>query len=179
MEYTATQRTLNRLSVVSTATRAHSVPSSGRAESTRRLHTIPPTSTTSHTTPVVAPSHALVWKRAHHAADLSASASQTRRNRRRSIGHSCRHAQPWTAAPIAPKLTSAPAPAIVAVRDSSPSTKSSGSSLPAAAAGGSGAGGGQTVERPHSCPAVRASSPMARAVCRSIAATVPSSFPAS
>ena len=163
----------------STETRAHSVPLHGRAETNRRRQTIPVASMASRTTPVAALAHGLVSTHAHHAADWSVGASQMSRNWRSSAGHSCGHARPRTAASTALTLAQAPEPAMLTPREHSQATKSCRSSLQMAGASGGGTRGAQTMERPHYCPAARTLPPIARADCGSIAATAPSSFPAS
>ena len=161
------------------ATRAHETPLRGQAESKRWLKTTPSASTASHTTPVVTLSHGLVSTRAHRAANWSVVASQMSQNWRSSAGRSCGRARPRTAATIAPMLARAPASAMLTSREHSQATKSCRSSLQMAGASGGGTRGAQTMERPHYCPAARTLPPIARADCGSIAATAPSSFPAS
>ena len=91
---------------------------------------------------------------------------------------SCRRARPRTTPSIAPTLARAPEPAILTTREKSKATRTCGGSLQTATTSGSTTRGAQTMERPHCCPAARALPPSARAVCRLIAATAPSSFPA-
>jgi hypothetical protein len=161
-----------------TATRAHSVPLRGRAESSRRLQTTSLASTGSHTTPVAALRYGLVATLARHATDWSVEHVQTSRNRRSSAERSCCRARPRTAAPIAPKLARAPESAMLTARELTQATKPCISSLKTVATSDRGTRGAQAMERPHCCPAARALPPSARADYRSIAATAPSCFPA-
>ena len=115
----------------------------------------------------------------HLATDWPVGASQMSRNWRSSAGHFCGRARPHTAAPTALTLAQAPEPAMLTPREHSQATKSCRSSLQMAGASGGGTRGAQTMERPHYWPAARTLPPIARADCGSIAATAPSSFPAS
>jgi hypothetical protein len=160
------------------ATHMHAVPSYGRGELSRQLQTIPSTTTAPRATPVAALSHVLAFTHVHHAAERSVSASQMSQNRRSSADRSCSRARPRTTASIAPKLARAPEPAMLTTREKSKVTRSCGGSLQTATTSGGTTRGAQTMERPHCCPAARALPPSARAVCRLIAATAPSSFPA-
>ena len=67
---------------------------------------------------------------------------------------------------------------MLTTREKIKTTRPCGGSLQTATTSGSTTRGAQTMERPHCCPAARALPPSARAVCRLIAATAPSSFPA-
>ena len=150
-----------------------------RTEPCRRPQTTHLSSTPTRPTPMLALSHGLVSTHVHHATDWPVGASQMSRNWRSSAGHSCGRARPRTAAPTALTLAEAPAPAMLTPREHSQATKSCRSSLQMAGASGGGTRGAQTMERPHYCPAARTLPPIARADCGSIAATAPSSFPAS
>ena len=66
---------------------------------------------------------------------------------------------------------------MLTARKFSPATKSCGSILQMSVMDSGGVHGDQTEERPHCCPAARMLLPSARAHRRSIAVTVPSSFP--
>jgi hypothetical protein len=162
----------------STTTRAHSVPLHSQAETSRRLQTIPSTSTAPRATPVVALSHALVSTHVRHATDWSVEHVQTSRNQRSSAERSCCRARPRTVAPIAPKLARAPESAMLTARELTQATKPCNSSLQTAVISGGSTRGAHTVERSLCCPSARASPPGARVDCPWIAAMAASSFPA-